>query len=267
MILELLSALALTAVGSAQLTGITCSAVTPIDVPRDVSLYWGTWFTIGTCSSCTNSSNICSQVIYEPIDATNMNTNVTYIGSYQVNQPYGTVQMAYGNMIPQELETFDPVYRLDLDLGFAIIPNDFWILATAGDGNGITALATYSCGTDGTNAQVFYLSRQPYLIDPVTFSSLESKVKRSITNYDEFKIVSVTQQQGWCNYQYTSDYVEPVATPSSLSCSDDDNTDSINTAVAGSVLSAIFSGITAGILIVACFRSKVTSGGMDKNLL
>lgn len=47
-----------------QQTGVACSTVTPIDVPRDPSLYWGTWFVIGTCSACTSPSNVCTQVIY-----------------------------------------------------------------------------------------------------------------------------------------------------------------------------------------------------------
>jgi hypothetical protein len=266
MISALLTIAFFTKVCYGQLTGITCSSVSPVDVPRDASLYWGTWFVIGTCDSCTNSSNVCSQVVYEPADSSMEDTNVTYIGSYQVKQPDGLNKQAFGKMTPLELETFNPLYQLDLDLGFAIIRNNFWILASASDSSGeITAMVTYSCGTDNTNAQLFYLSRYPYLIDPLTFSTLEGKVKRAITNYDEFNVIAVTQQQGWCEYQYTTDYV--AASTVSCSSDNDDDSEAIGVAEAGSILSAIFSAISAGILIVACVRKGSQSATMDKPLL
>jgi hypothetical protein len=164
---------------------------------RDVSLYWGTWYTIATCSNCTNPANVCSQLAYEPIDSTNTYTNLTYIGSYQDSNPDGEIAQAFGNMSPLNLDTFNPLYKLDLDLGFAIIPSNFWILTTAGDGDDISAIVTMSCVTpDNTDQQLFFLSRKPYLVPPVTFDSLVANVKRAITNYDQFDIVSVTQQQG-----------------------------------------------------------------------
>lgn len=97
-------------------------------------------------------------------------------------------------MSPINLETFNPLYRLALDVG-VIVTSDFWILTTAGDGNEITAIATMSC-VSGTDQQIFFLSRKPYLVSPVTFDYLESNVRRAITNYDDFDIVSVTQAQG-----------------------------------------------------------------------
>jgi hypothetical protein len=121
---------------------------------------------------------------------------VTYIGAYQDTQPYGKLSTAYGKMTPVNLETFNPMYLLNLDLGFAVIANNFWILTTAGDGETISAIVTLSCGTYGSDQQIFFLSREPYFVPPVTFEYLETQARRAITNYDEYNITVITQANG-----------------------------------------------------------------------
>jgi hypothetical protein len=186
---------------------------------RDPSLYWGTWYTIATCRNCTNPLNVCTQVAFEPINSKNINTNVTYIGSYQNSNPDGVNAMAYGNLSPLNLETFNPLYRLDLDLGFQIVSSNFWILTTAESNNEISAIVTMSCELTSTNQQIFFLSRKPYLVSPVTFDTLREQVQRAITNYDSFDIVPVTQAQGWCDYQLVESQSADVFT----NCPDDDD--------------------------------------------
>ncbi len=99
-------------------------------------------------------------------------------------------------MTPVNLETFNPMYLLNLDLGFAVIANNFWILTTAGDGETISAIVTLSCGTYGSDQQIFFLSREPYFVPPVTFEYLETQARRAITNYDEYNITVITQANG-----------------------------------------------------------------------
>ncbi len=134
------------------------------------------------------------------MDSTTVSTNLTYIGSYQSDSPDGQLKQAFGVMSPINLETFDPMYRFDLDLGFAVIPSNFWILTTAGDGTGISAIVTMSCLLSGSDQQLFFLSREPYLVPPVTFDALVAQTKRAITNYDEFNITTVQQAQGISAY-------------------------------------------------------------------
>jgi len=218
LILVLLSSLSLLFI-SAQQTGVTCSSVTPISVPRDPSLYWGTWYTISPCRNCTNPANVCSQVAYEPVDRTNIATNVSYIGSYQLNSPEGANRMAFGTLSPLNFDTFDPLYKLELDVGI-IVKSNFWILTTAGSDGEITAIVTMSCELSGTNQQIFFLSRKPYLVPPVTFDYLASQVQRAITNFDQFDMAPVLQQQGWCDYQLVE-----TETLGGNSCSDEDEED------------------------------------------
>jgi hypothetical protein len=226
---------------------------------RDVSLYWGTWYTIATCSNCTNPANVCSQLAYEPIDSTNTYTNLTYIGSYQDSNPDGEIAQAFGNMSPLNLDTFNPLYKLDLDLGFAIIPSNFWILTTAGDGDDISAIVTMSCVTpDNTDQQLFFLSRKPYLVPPVTFDSLVANVKRAITNYDQFDIVSVTQQQGWCDYALTEDFSES----NTCDCGDEDDDDSSKVILGFAVLAGVVS--TISLIYLIYFTCTKRSVNVDK---
>lgn len=131
----------------------------------------------------------------EPIDATNTYTNVTYIGSYQNGSPDGTNSMAFGNLSPLNFDTFDPVYRLALDLGVTVVSN-YWVLTTAESDGEITAAVTMSCLPTNTDQQIFFWSRKPYFVPPVTFDALVAQTRRAIDNYDEFNIVPVVQSQG-----------------------------------------------------------------------
>jgi hypothetical protein len=125
-----------------------------------------------------------------------MSTNVTYIGSLQKEQPYGNITQAFGKMTPIDIVNFNPLYRLDLDLGFAVIPSNYWIITTAGDGKEISSIVTMSCSLEGSDMQLFYLSRKPYFVPPVTFDLVESQVKRAINNYQDFTINAVVQAEG-----------------------------------------------------------------------
>lgn len=239
----------------AQETGISCSSVTPIDVPRDPSLYWGTWYTIGTCTSCTSPSNVCSQVAYEPVDSTKVaTTNVTYIGSFEDGSPEGDNAQAFGNMIPLNVDTFDPLYRFDLDLGFAIIPSNFWVLTTSGDGNDISAIVTMSCDLTDGNQQLFFLSRKPYFVPPVTFDTLVAQTRRAITNYDDFNITTVYQGQGWCDYELTETF-----SSTTQSCDEDFDSDDrgrLRLTVGFSLLSMALSFIILALILYFKFFAK-----------
>lgn len=246
---------------TAQQTGIECSAVTPINVPKDPSLYWGTWYTIGTCDLCTSPENVCTQVAYEPDDATNLETNVTYIGSYQNGSPEGTIAQAFGSMFPSDIETFDPLYRFDLPLGDFVIESNFWVLTTAGDGDDISAIVTMSCLIDGSDQQLFFLSRKPYLVAPVTFDSLVDQTRRAITNYDEFNITTVYQGQGWCEYDLTETYTDS-------SSDSDSDCEEVNETQLGIIMgfviaSSFFIFIISAIIIHSkCCAAKDGKGGL-----
>lgn len=60
--------------------------------------------------------------------------------------------------------------------------------------------------------QIFYLSRQPYFVAPVTFATLEAKAKRAITNYDQFEILGSVHAQGMyvCSYMHIDIYTMPL---------------------------------------------------------
>jgi lipocalin len=249
----------------AQQTGVRCSAVTPINVPKDPSLYWGTWYTIGTCDACTSPENVCSQVAYEPVDATSSKTNVTYIGSFQDESPEGANNQAFGNMLPVDTDTFDPLYRLDLDLGFAVIPSNFWILTTAGDGNEISAIVTMSCNLTGGDQQLFFLSRKPYFVPPVNFDTLVAETKRAITNYDEFNITTVYQGQGWCDYELSETFAS-----SSYNCNEDyteDDRGRLRMTVGFSLLAMTFSFLTFSIIVYTKTRGTRKEDDLSKNIL
>jgi hypothetical protein len=48
-------------------SGVTCpSTINPVGIPSDVSQLWGTWYTIASPASVTNTSLICPQVVYQP---------------------------------------------------------------------------------------------------------------------------------------------------------------------------------------------------------
>jgi hypothetical protein len=241
-----------------QQTGVTCSAVTPISVPRDPSLYWGTWYTIATCTACTNPSNVCSQVAFEPIDETNIATNLSYIGSYQRSSPDGIDNQAYGKMIPLNFETFDPLYKLELNVG-VIVTSNYWIITTAGSDGEITAIVTMSCELSDTNQQLFFLSRKPYFVPPVTFDYLASQVQRAITNYDQFNISAVLQQQGWCDYQLVE--TETVGNDSNDDDDEDENWEPILVALI--VISVVFSLST----LIFLLWSKFSNSSSDKKQL
>jgi hypothetical protein len=255
---------------------------------RDPSLYWGTWYTLSTCTTCGNPSNVCSQVTYQANDPSSLSTNLTYIGSYNVEQPSGANKQAFGTMINANPETFDPLYRLTINFDFGSISSDFWVITTAGDGKEISAIVTMSCNTTGSDMLLFYLSRKPYFVAPVTFDLLESQVKRAINNYDEFTMNSIIHAQGkelyttivmslhvivlltfmchrpimlyqyecachsagWCDYQYSNDF-EPAAV-ATVECPETDNT-SADFAKGASIAASVFTAIILVLLTYATF--------------
>lgn len=127
-----------------------------------------------------------------------MNTNLTYTASFFYGSPDGANTQVNGVLSPLNFDTFDPLYRLELDFGFQVV-NNFWVITTAGSGTDsseITAIVIMSCYLTGEDQQIYFLSRKPYFVPPVTFDGLVSQVRRAITNYDEFVIVSTVQAQG-----------------------------------------------------------------------
>lgn len=211
----------------AQATGIACSPVTPISVPTDVSKLWGTWYTVAVETLATSPGNVCSQVELQPDDPSNLESNITYIGSFQENYDLtAEPEVAYGQLVPKDLETLDPPYVLTLYLAPRFsVTNYFYILATAGsssDPDDISAAITYSCGTDGTNAQLFFLSRQPYFVSPVTFASMEGLARRAINNYDNFNMTYYLQEPGWCNYRVETEFQGQDCTSTSSKKTDTD---------------------------------------------
>jgi hypothetical protein len=88
--------------------------------------------------------------------------------------PTGTNQQPAGTTTAVNPTTNDPAYILTL---FGVSAN-FWFITTDGaDSSGIhpIAVVTLSCNKlNGKNAQLFFLSRQPYFENPVTYNSLMS---------------------------------------------------------------------------------------------
>lgn len=88
---------------------------------RDPSLYWGTWYSISTCTNCTDpDATVCSQVSFVPDDASSKTSNLTYTASFQNNEPQGPTTQVFGLMRPIDLEGFNPLYSLDLAISNSI---------------------------------------------------------------------------------------------------------------------------------------------------
>ena len=187
-------------------TGIECSWLnSPVDVPKDPNLYLGTWFTIAIATKAWSRNHVCTQV---QITAQS-GTNRTYEGAtFAINQSQTTPNVnqskATATLIAADLTTFNPPYKLLFPFPGAS-PDPFYIAAVDGDGTpqGITAVAFYACdGRGSNNTQLFYLSRAPYLMAPVTVKRLMSKAAKSIGNLGQIQMDAVTQAPGWCNYAF-----------------------------------------------------------------
>jgi len=174
----------------------------------------GTWHVIAVpIGSTTPNVNTCTQVVLTPVSQTSQRL---YTGSYNNLQPKGANSQANGVLQPWNLDTGNPLFKLELDLGFVIANASFWILAAQGAAPGdVSALVTYSCDLPlgaNNNAQLFFWSRLPYFVPPVTFDSLSTLARRAISNFDDFlPMQQVPQQQGWCDYRYASSYIPPTS--------------------------------------------------------
>lgn len=128
---------------------------------------------------------------------------MAYLASFNIKYPTGTNQGAEGTLTAVNPTKNDPAYILKL---FGISA-DFWFITTDGgdtSGNNPTALVTLSCDkATKKDAQLFFLSRQPYFMNPVTYNSLMSKTKSAINNFDDFNLIPLTQVNGWCYYPYS----------------------------------------------------------------
>ena len=187
------------------MTNIPCAWKKTVDVPSRPELYIGTWYTIGVASKAWNRDHICTQVI---IGEQAGSTDRAYTGSTNAinatqTTPNVNATEAHATLITADLNTFNPPYKLKFP--FPGVPaNDFYIAATDGDGTpeGITAIVTYVCAPGMNNSQLFYLSRAPYLMAPVTAGRLAAKAGAAIGNFADIQMDLVSQAQGWCDYKY-----------------------------------------------------------------
>jgi len=205
-------------------TQVQCaSSVTPQNVPlgAGVAELFGTWYTIAIPVNATEPGNgyvdnVCTQVIIQPDNPSKPTEKANYIGSYNELQPRGRPKEAVGELLPLDLDGgVDPaLYNLQLSAnGFVFSDGLFWVAAAAGDGTTTSAMVTYTCPKEGAaimdNAQIFFLSRQPYLVPPVTYDSLANLARRALgaESFDAFgELLMVPQQQGWCDYRYTDTF-------------------------------------------------------------
>jgi hypothetical protein len=166
--------------------------------------------------------------------------------------------MAQGTMTAVNPTTNNPAYLLTL---FGV-PANFWFIATDGgdsSGNNPTAVVTLSCDqSDNQNAQLFFLSRQPYFVDSVSYNSLMAKAKMAINNFDDFDLIPNTQVNNWCYYPYASTNVATSA--------DDDDNNLKNENLVASGIAAAFAIVCflflVGLTIFLCLRIK---GGSDSS--
>jgi hypothetical protein len=189
-------------------TGIPCSwRHSPIDVPKDPDLYLGTWYTIGITNKAWNRNHMCTQINITPDSGGGQNrvyTGATFASSPEQATPNINLTKYKATLVAADLTTFDPPYKLLFPFPGAA-PNPFYVAATDGDGTpgGITAVAFYACdGGGGNNSQLFYLSRAPYFMPPVTVKRLAAKVAKAIGNAADIQLDLVAQAAGWCDYAF-----------------------------------------------------------------
>ena len=199
-------------------TGIPCSwRHSPVDVPKDPALYLGTWYTIGITNKAWSRNHVCTQVNIAPASGGGPNrvyTGATFASSPAQTTPNVNLTKYEATLVAADLKTFDPPYKLKFPFPGAV-PNPFYVAATDGDGTrggGITAVAFYACdGGGGNNSQLFYLSRAPYFMPPVTVKRLAAKVAKAIGNAPEIQMDLVAQAAGWCDYALPPTH-DPTAT-------------------------------------------------------
>ena len=159
-----------------------------------------------TTTDSSGSANVCTQLDFEPEDASSTSTNLAYLASYNLdNQPYGPATKAQGAFYPtaSNFSSAAAPYLLEVPAGSGFTSN-FWFLATDGDENGdnISSLVTFSCPDSGTDSQMFILSRKPYFVPPTTFDSMAALASKAVTNFDDHHFTLVKQAQGWCDYPF-----------------------------------------------------------------
>merc|ERR1711871_326569 len=201
--------LAIGAISQPPNTMIPCAWVKSVDVPLQPDLYVGTWYTIGVATKAWQRNNECTQVV---INEKAGSTDRSYTGAFSkttTNQATPNVNWTQANaeLLAADLDTFNPPYKLQFPYP-GVPANDFYIAATDGDGtpSGISAIVTYVCPPGVNNSQMFYLSRMPYFVPPVTADRLAAKAAQAISNAPDIQMDLVAQGQGWCNYPYTTTF-------------------------------------------------------------
>ena len=111
--------------------------------------------------------------------------NLTYTGSLVQGSVLNDPFQAYGNFTPNDMDTWNPVYNLYLDVGF-IIHSNYWILANFYDSSGVLGgIITYSCiaGASGgsADAQLFFLSRYPSFYSTITYDAMKDAAIAQLT--------------------------------------------------------------------------------------
>lgn len=183
-------------------------------------LYFGTWYTIAIPANV--STNVCSQVSIQPRVGADSEQAIDYFGGFTSDGPRGPRSVATGELLAIDdtspFADLDPLYQLQLfftlpdGTRFVFGDSDFWIVGAAGDGTTDSAIITYACPRDlSSNTQMFFLSREPFLVPPVTFDVLDNMARQAISNYDDFTLLQVPQQQGWCDYAFQSTWAGPAA--------------------------------------------------------
>jgi hypothetical protein len=254
-------------------TEVACStfvATQNVDLTMP-ELYYDTWYTIAIPANSSSGDNVCTQLDLRPQVRSDPDTVIDYFSNYQFREPRGAPTYATGFFEPIDATSpfldLHPPYRLQL---FFTLPDgerfvfgdgDFWVLAAAGDGSTTSAIVTYTCPRDGSdNAQIFFLSRQPYFVPPVTFDVLDNLARQAISNYDEFEMLQVPHQLGWCDYDYPTTFADEGVNCANLGEIEDMNLFDFNF-TAETILILIVLLISLTTLVWLCVRMPSKSDG------
>merc|ERR1712032_1250045 len=92
---------------------------------------------------------------------------------------------------------------MGIPVGMGVPAQDFFFVASDGDmnGEGISAVVTYSCPKDGKNSQMFLLSRTPEFVSSGTRATLEARARAAMSNFDSHDF-SLVDQPAACQYEY-----------------------------------------------------------------
>lgn len=200
----------------------------------ELSKLYGTYYTVATLGTITDADNSCTQVGFEPNEDGNLDYLAGYLASPKINQmiyppafggqppPFNVGELLLtAEDVDREKGIGDsdlPQYQLTVTIPIPdqpiVITSNLWILGAVSDGDdNYSAIVTYVCDQSNGAAQLFFLSRQPYLETPtVTYEKLKEIAINAIPNFDDFEddLILVRQAESWCPYSLSTT-TEPLS--------------------------------------------------------